>query len=539
MSAPDLGSRHLVTHVDDRVLHVRIDRVEKRNAFTQDMYRGLKRAAIWADRQPELDAVCLTGTGEWFGAGGDLAGQAEDPEGLAAEWDGTDHFPFRHIERCRKLWVAKINGACHAGGLDLALHCDVTVASDRARFRVPELLRGLPDPFMSARLVDVVGLSRARYLFFTAAELDAAAAGAMGLVGEVVPHDELDARTEWVLEQIRSTGPVAACHHQARPQRPAPGWRRGAVLGPRALGRDGRGHGRLRRETSRRMAPPVNHLALTPTVTRVGGSLGAQVDGLDLTRPLDHAAAALVRDALHEHSVLFFRDQDLTEEEQIAFASQFGKVAPYALTRMLGGESLTSIIEDTADSPPDADGWHTDVSWVAEPPAYAVLNARLIPPAGGDTMWSSLFAAYDALSPVMQRVCEGLVVRHHAGQDFHERIERTVGVEIADRVVREFPPVEHPLVRTHPATGRRALWVSGRFMDQVVGMHRDESEAFLAYLNHHIENPNFCVRWRWRADDLAMWDEASTNHRALSDHFPQHRVMRRCTVEGTRPFFRS
>ncbi len=188
---------------------MRVDRVDRRNAFTQDMYRGLKRAAIWADRQPELDAVCLTGTDEWFGAGGDLAGQAEDPEGLASEWDGTDHFPFRHIERCRKLWVAKINGVCHAGGLDLALHCDVTIASDRARFRVPELLRGLPDPFMSARLVDVVGLSRARYLFFTAVEIDAASAAAMGLVGEVVPHDELDGRTDWILEQIRATGPVA------------------------------------------------------------------------------------------------------------------------------------------------------------------------------------------------------------------------------------------------------------------------------------------------------------------------------------------
>jgi enoyl-CoA hydratase/carnithine racemase len=209
ITAPELGSRFLVAHVDDRVLHVRIDRVERRNAFTQDMYRGLKRAAIWADTQPELDAVCLTGTDEWFGAGGDLARQAEDREGLAAEWDGTDHFPFRHIERCRKLWVAKINGVCHAGGLDLALHCDVTLASDRARFRVPELLRGLPDPFMSSRLVDTVGLARARYLFFTAAEVDAPTAYAMGLVGEVAPHAELDARTDWVLEQIRSTGPLA------------------------------------------------------------------------------------------------------------------------------------------------------------------------------------------------------------------------------------------------------------------------------------------------------------------------------------------
>ena len=119
IDAPDLGSKYLVAHVTGRVLHLRVDRVEKRNAFTQDMYRGLKRAAIWADRQPELDAVCLTGTGDWFGAGGDLAGYAEDPEGLAVEWDGTDHFPFRHIERCKKIWVAKVNGLCHAGSLDL------------------------------------------------------------------------------------------------------------------------------------------------------------------------------------------------------------------------------------------------------------------------------------------------------------------------------------------------------------------------------------------------------------------------------------
>jgi enoyl-CoA hydratase/carnithine racemase len=223
-AGPDLGSKHLVTHVADRVLHVRIARPEQRNAFTQDMYRGIKRAAVWSDAQRELDAVCITGTDEWFGAGGDLAGRKEDPDGLAAEWDGTDHFPFRHIERCRKIWVAKINGACHAGGLGIALHCDVSIASDRATFRVPELLRGIPDPFMSARLVDAVGLVKARYLFFTAARFDAAEAAAMGIVGEVAPHAGLDARTTWILEQIRDTGPLsrAAIKHDINSQlRPA------------------------------------------------------------------------------------------------------------------------------------------------------------------------------------------------------------------------------------------------------------------------------------------------------------------------------
>ena len=277
--------------------------------------------------------------------------------------------------------------------------------------------------------------------------------------------------------------------------------------------------------------------ALKPTLTPTTGAIGAVVDRVDLRQPLDAAVAQFLRDALHEHSVLFFHDQDLTEDEQLSFASNFGAVGQYPVQKLFGGTALSSTIEDTADSPPDADGWHTDVTWVAEPPAYAVLNARVIPERGGDTMWASMFAAYDALSPVMQDLCARLTVLHHSGADFHERLSRTAGVEVADRIAAEFPPVEHPLVRTHPVTGRRALFVSGRFMDQVVGMHRDESDALLTFLARHVENPNFCVRWRWSAGDVAVWDEASTNHRALSDHYPAHRVMRRCTVDGSRPFF--
>jgi enoyl-CoA hydratase len=207
--APDLGTRHVKSHLEGRVLHLQIDRVERRNAFTQDMYRGIKRAATWADEQDELDAVCITGTDKWFAAGGDMAGNAEDAAGLAQEWDPTEQFPFRHIERCSKVWIAKVNGLAHAGGLVLTLHCDVTIASDQARFRAPELLRGIPDAFLSSRLAEVVGLARARYLLFTAAEVSAAEAGAMGLVGAVVPHDELDARVSEAIERIALTGPRA------------------------------------------------------------------------------------------------------------------------------------------------------------------------------------------------------------------------------------------------------------------------------------------------------------------------------------------
>ena len=276
----------------------------------------------------------------------------------------------------------------------------------------------------------------------------------------------------------------------------------------------------------------------TITVNRVGAALGAVIAGVDLRAPLTDDEFATIHDALVEHQVLFFRDQDLDDDQQRAFASRFGTLGVFPVARMMGSDRDMSYIEDTPESPPDADGWHTDISWVIEPPKIAVLNARIIPEYGGDTMWASLFGAYDALSPAMQAICNELTVVHHAGPAFLEAIGRSVGAEVAARVEREFPPAEHPLVRTHPVSGRRALYVSG-FMDHIVGLHRDESDALLGYLNSLIDDPNLQVRWHWQAFDLAVWDEASTNHRALSDHYPQRRMMRRCTIDGDRPFFRA
>ena len=183
------------------------------------MYRGLKRAAIWADQQPELDAVCLTGTDKWFGAGGDMAGNAEDVAALDTEWDPTDHFPFRHIERCSQaLGRQDQRPVPSPAGSTWRCTATSTIASDRARFRVPELLRGIPDPFMSARLAEAVGLARARYLFFTAEEISAAEALAMGMVGKVVPHDDLDAETERALAADRRHRAARPGRGQARPQ---------------------------------------------------------------------------------------------------------------------------------------------------------------------------------------------------------------------------------------------------------------------------------------------------------------------------------
>ncbi|HYF45113.1 MAG TPA: TauD/TfdA family dioxygenase [Acidimicrobiales bacterium] len=264
--------------------------------------------------------------------------------------------------------------------------------------------------------------------------------------------------------------------------------------------------------------------------------IGAEVDGVDLADLSDDQFAAIDQ-ALLDHQVLFFHDQPLTDEEHLAFAARFGEPSIFPVSKLLGGDTRLQYIEDTADSPPDADDWHTDVTWIAEPPQIAVLSARTIPEVGGDTMWSSLTAAYEALSPAMQQICAGLTVRHHRGRDFDDRVGRFLDAEQMQRLEEGYPAVEHPLLRTHPRTGRTALFLSGLFMQEVVGMTRAESDALLGFLLRHGQDPNFQVRWRWRADDLAVWDERVTNHRALSDHYPQHRVMRRVTVDGERPVY--
>ncbi len=208
MTSLDLGTPFLHGRIEDRVIHVQIDRVDRRNAMTLDMYRGLRDAAILADRDPEIDAVCFRGTGDWFCVGGDMSGNQEDSAAMK-ERDPTANFPFVAFEACRKVIVAAVNGACHAGGLNLVMHSDVSVAVDSAVFRGPELLRGIPDPYMSARLADYVGLGKAKYMMFTAALIEAREAEAMGLVGKVVPPDKFEEQLAWTLDQIRSTGPQA------------------------------------------------------------------------------------------------------------------------------------------------------------------------------------------------------------------------------------------------------------------------------------------------------------------------------------------
>jgi enoyl-CoA hydratase/carnithine racemase len=209
MERIDLGSKFLEGSKDDGVLRVVINRPERKNSCTVEMYHGLKKAAVLADKDPEIDTLLLAGTGDVFCVGGEMGGQHEGTAPIDREADGLDFLPFRQLETCSKIVVAMVNGMCQGGGLNMVLCSDVAVASDRATFRAPELLRGVADPFLPARLPARVGLAWAKYLLFTAAVIDAATAERIGLVARVLPHDELAGHVDWILAQIRLTGPSA------------------------------------------------------------------------------------------------------------------------------------------------------------------------------------------------------------------------------------------------------------------------------------------------------------------------------------------
>jgi taurine dioxygenase len=280
-----------------------------------------------------------------------------------------------------------------------------------------------------------------------------------------------------------------------------------------------------------RRATKTNDVVVMP-LTAV---IGAEVRGLDLRRPLGDDERRAVHDALMNHLVLFFRDQDVSEEEQLAFAAQFGPPVSASITREHDAEvNLFVTLEDTPDSPPKADRWHTDVPFVLEPPNLAVLSMRDAPAVGGDTLWASLYAVYERLSPTMQAALAPLDLELDLGE-IRKTIGELYGEEYLRTVDAEFEVVRHPLVREHPVTGRAALYLCGDNMLGIAGMHPTESRALLGFLLGRLDDPNVQVRWHWEQHDVAMWDERCTNHRAVADHYPSYRRIRRCLVGGGVP----
>lgn len=272
------------------------------------------------------------------------------------------------------------------------------------------------------------------------------------------------------------------------------------------------------------------------TITPVAGALGAIIEGTDPRDP--DFAIGPVHQALLEYEVVFFRELHLSADEQLAFGHLLGTPSVYPVARVLGAtEPTMTVLEDGPDSPNAADAWHTDITWSATPPSFALLHMEVAPERGGDTIWASATAAFDALSPAMQTFLSGLSVVHNR-DGFSKRMADKAGdhaAKITAALDAEYPPVTHPLVRVHPETGKRALFYALLNMSHVEGLTAAESRAVLDFVGDHVKEPSFHCRWSWTEGDLAIWDERSTLHRAAADHWPQRRVIRRLEIDGTRP----
>ncbi|WP_182358457.1 TauD/TfdA dioxygenase family protein [Tomitella gaofuii] len=278
------------------------------------------------------------------------------------------------------------------------------------------------------------------------------------------------------------------------------------------------------------------------TAERVTATIGAVLEGVSLATCSDDEFES-VSEALHEHQVVFVRGAHLTPDEQLSVARRLGTPSIYPLARLRGvTEPALQSIEDGPDSPPTAEIWHTDVSWTETPPGYAVLCGVTIPPYGGDTLWASMFEAYDELSAPIRTLVDGLVGEHTTESIVESILQRGKGSPEAhatvERLHAAYPQVlTHPIVRTHPVSGRRALFLGGQSLRRIRGLAARESDALLGMLRAHVADERFQCRWRWQEGDVAIWDERSTMHRAAADHFPQRRHVRRVEVDGDRPYF--
>ena len=272
--------------------------------------------------------------------------------------------------------------------------------------------------------------------------------------------------------------------------------------------------------------------------TRLSPALGAIVSGIDLAQPLDSARQQALSTALLQHQVLFFRNQDLSPQQQRDFAAWFGDLHIHPLYPKIEDTPQIMVLDTALNDLRDNAIWHTDVTFIDTPPLGSVLVARQLPEYGGDTLWASGTAAYAALSPRLQQLLEGLTATHDFTKSFPlERFGHTPeALANYEATRRRTPPVNHPVIRTHPVSGDKALFVSDGFTTRINELPPAESDALLAFLFAHFAKPEFSVRWRWQPGDIAFWDNRVTQHYAVDDYRPAHRIMHRATILGDKPF---
>ncbi|HEY1737138.1 MAG TPA: TauD/TfdA family dioxygenase [Acidimicrobiia bacterium] len=314
---------------------------------------------------------------------------------------------------------------------------------------------------------------------------------------------------------------------------------------PFAASRRGRAQSLSGRVESRRFGTavgPVRHVAEDRDrlaamqwehfdVKQYGATIGAELHGVDLTVDLDDDTIAEIRAALCAYKVIFFRDQFLTTEQHVGFARRFGELEVHPF--IPANADYPELVQ-LAKGPEMAgyeNGWHSDVSWRIVPSMGAVLRAVEVPASGGDTLFADMCAAYDGLDDDMKERIADMYAIH----DYMFVFGRFVPEDKRAETRAQFPPARHPVVRTHPETGRKILYVNRGFVDYIEGFEREESDALLQALASQAELPEYQCRFHWEPGSIAFWDNRAVQHYAASDYFPHRRVMERASIIGDRP----
>jgi len=281
----------------------------------------------------------------------------------------------------------------------------------------------------------------------------------------------------------------------------------------------------------------LENFIMSLDITPLSPALGAIVSGIDLRQPPDDSKQQALEQALLAHQILFFRDQPLEPTQQAAFAARFGDLHIHPIYPNIPEQPQILVLDTAVTDVRDNAIWHTDVTFLETPALGAVLAAKQLPAYGGDTLWASSSAAFEALSKPLQRLLDGLTASHDFTRSFPlERFGNSPeALERYHEVQRQHPPVIHPVVRTHPVTGRKGLFVNEGFTTRINELEPAESDALLRLLFAHSTRPEFSIRWRWQENDVAFWDNRITQHYAVDDYRPARRVMHRATILGDRP----
>jgi alpha-ketoglutarate-dependent taurine dioxygenase len=290
-------------------------------------------------------------------------------------------------------------------------------------------------------------------------------------------------------------------------------------------------------------APELTTLDVRP----LSGTIGAEIRGVDLREPLDPGTVAELRQLWLRYKVVFFPEQHLEPHHQVAFARSFG--VPTKAHPVVPGpipEHPEVLVLDSAQAAASQEyaptrrrsreaGWHTDVTFMATPPVGSILSGREVPIAGGDTLWADTVAAYETLDEPIRRLVDGLTAVHDGRRTFEGFLRAGFSIEWEGEQHDSLTPTEHPVVRTHPETGTRSLFVNPQFTSHIVGLSARDSAALLDLLHAHMTVPELTVRHKWSAGDVAFWDNRTTMHYATLDYGRAPRVMHRVTLRGDRP----